>query len=111
MGSCVSRLQSTNLDRLIADAQRNSQDDSPEMGEIIRRFDRLARRIARSRTSCPTLQDDVANVARVALVRAVRRHDGRIGFARYAHMFMRGAAGRELKRLARQVACDLPDLD
>lgn len=100
MGISVSRVGDADLEDLVASAQDAATDDSPEMNEIVGRFDRLAMKIARSLSSCPYLQADLANEARVALVRAVRRHElGRPGFPNYARTFMRGAASRARERL------------
>jgi RNA polymerase sigma factor (sigma-70 family) len=91
------------LDELIAAAQLNPRDDSPQMDEIVRRFDCLAMKVARGLTSRAALREDLANAARLALVRAVRRHDlARVGFPHYAEKFMRGAASREFGQWTRQ---------
>jgi RNA polymerase sigma factor (sigma-70 family) len=96
VGIFVNRTVGIELSGLIADAQSHSSDDTPAMNEIIRRFERLAQRLARSLTSSLDLRDDLANAARVGLVRAVRRHDQhRPGFPAYAETYMRGAALRE----------------
>lgn len=96
------------LSTLIAVAQDAPVDDTPAMNAIIHRFEPLTRGLARGMTmSRNDLFDDVANASRIALVRAVRRHDpSRPGFAAYAEEFMRGAALRELKRWQRQDALD-----
>jgi RNA polymerase sigma factor (sigma-70 family) len=102
MGSFCSDLKFCQLDQLIEEAQQEPGDDSPQMNEIIRRFDPKARQLARSLSVDPNLSDDLANCARIGLVAAVRRHDpGRPGFPAYAVYFMRGGALRELKRLRR----------
>lgn len=98
MGSPLHSLGSATLSTLIGAAQAVPADDSREMNEIVRRFEPLTRRLARGMTaSRRDLYDDVANACRVALVRAVRRHDlGRAGFPAYAERYMRGAGLREL---------------
>lgn len=97
MGSYFAQNQQGELAALISAAQRNPTDDSPEMNEIIRRFDGLAIKVARSFTPDHFLQQDLANRARMALVTAVRKHKAdRDGFPSYARAFMAGAAQREL---------------
>lgn len=98
-------LAAVDLADLIAAAQGDGCDDSPAMNEIIRRFDRKARQIAAAVALRIADRDDVVNAARLALVRAVRRHRGDYGrFPAYAAIFMTGAARRESKRSA-----DLPE--
>jgi RNA polymerase sigma factor (sigma-70 family) len=102
MDFSYSQLRTAELAGLIAAAQADAHDDSPVMNEIIRRFDIKAQRIAAAVCACPADRDDAANAARLALVRAVRRHEvNRPGFAAYAVTFMTGAARRESMRLAR----------
>lgn len=94
-------------------AQADDHDDSPAMNEIIRRFDVKARQIAGAVCLHEASRDDVANAARLSLVRAVRRHHAvRGGFTVYAIKFMTGAARRESQRLAypRELFCFGPDL-
>ena len=90
----------TALDVLIAEAQEAADDDTAAMEEIIRRFELLALRLARSiAPRSAHLHDDLANVARLAVVRAVRRHDGRPDtFPGFAERYMRGAVIREYQR-------------
>jgi RNA polymerase sigma factor (sigma-70 family) len=96
MGTSPTVTTRASLNRLLAAAQEDDADDSPAMHEIVCRFEPLTRRIARYTTSDLSLQDDCANAARLALVRAVRGHTaGRPGFPAYAAKFMRGAAHRE----------------
>jgi RNA polymerase sigma factor (sigma-70 family) len=101
------------LAELIVAAQSDERDDSSAMNEIIRRFDGKVRRIAAAVCQRDANRDDVANVARLALVRAVRGHDAtRQGFVTYAVAFVTGAARRESMRLACPVetCLDGPDL-
>jgi RNA polymerase sigma factor (sigma-70 family) len=85
------------LQGLLEDAQSEPEDDSPAMNEIVCRFERLAQKISRSLTADEFLQEDLANEARIALVKAVRRHDpSRPTFPAFAQIYMRGAAIREL---------------
>ncbi len=99
MGLSHFRLQHALLPDLVVQAQAASHDDTPEMIEIIRRFDRLAVRLARILTADPDLQQDLANNARFALTRAVRRHNPAVaGFPAYAKTFMRWAARRTLQQ-------------
>jgi RNA polymerase sigma factor (sigma-70 family) len=101
MGLSYCELKTAELTKLIVAAQSDERDDSPEMNEIIRRFDGKARRIAAAVCLRPANRDDVAAVARLALVRAVRGHNvSRQGFVTYAVAFMTGAARRESTRLA-----------
>jgi DNA-directed RNA polymerase specialized sigma subunit len=88
------------LQSLIALAKAASADDSPAMNQIIRRFEKLAFKIAARLTDDHFLREDLANASLHALVRAVRKHDGRPhGFATFAVKYMRGAALREQRRL------------
>lgn len=82
---------------LLENAQSEPEDDSPAMNEIVRRFEGLAQKISRSLTADEFLREDLANEARIALVKAVRRHDSsRPTFPAFAQIYMRGAAIREL---------------
>jgi RNA polymerase sigma factor (sigma-70 family) len=86
------------LDELIEEAQADPRNDSPAMSEIVRRFDGLAKKEARRLTSDDHLRGDLANCARVELIKAVRRHDpSRQGFPSYVRICMRGAAHRALR--------------
>lgn len=97
--SNTSYVSSTHLDRLIHAAQAAQTDDSPAMNEIVRRFEGKAQSIGHSLTRCPDLQQDLANAARLGVVKAVRAHAlGRPGFPAYAEKYMRGAALREMTR-------------
>jgi DNA-directed RNA polymerase specialized sigma subunit len=88
------------LQSLIAAAKAASADDSAAMNQIIRRFEKLAFKIAARLTDDHFLREDLANAALHALVRAVRNHDGRPhGFATFAVKYMHGAALREQRRL------------
>lgn len=85
------------LQGLLKNAQSEPADDSPAMNEIVRRFEGLAQKISRSLTADEFLQEDLANEARIALVKAVHRHDSsRPTFPAFAQIYMRGAATREL---------------
>jgi RNA polymerase sigma factor (sigma-70 family) len=93
------------LHTLLTAARTSASDNTPAMNTIIRRFDGHARGIARKLTNDHSLRDDLANAARLGLVRAVRRHDGRrIGFSSFADRYMRGAALRRLAELTRRSA-------
>jgi RNA polymerase sigma factor (sigma-70 family) len=83
------------------------------MNEIIRRFDTKARQIAVAVCRREANHCDVANAARLALVRAVRRHCvEQRGFTSYAVKFMIGAARRESRRVAypREICFPGPDV-
>jgi RNA polymerase sigma factor (sigma-70 family) len=84
------------LQSLLEDAQSETGNDSPAMNEIVRRFEGLTQKIARSLTADEFLRDDLANETRIALVKAVRSHDpSRPTFPAFAEIYMRGAAIRE----------------
>lgn len=104
----IQQLRTKSLNSLIDLAQRDVADGHRAMNEIVSRFEPLTRSIARGMTrSRDDLFDDVANAARVALTRAVRRHDpARAGFPAYAEKFMRGGALRELQRWQQQAKRD-----
>jgi RNA polymerase sigma factor (sigma-70 family) len=96
-------VQGASLDDLIVEAQEADDDDSAAMNEIIGRFDTLAVQIGRGLTVDPSLQDVLANTARIELVKVVRRHDrGKAGFPAYAKVAMKFAALREWKRTRRR---------
>ncbi len=97
MGHSAFSLQYRDLDQLVADAQAAQGDDTPAMNEIVRRFEPLAQKSARSLTNDLNLREDLANAARLALVTAVRKHNGQAGFPAYAKRYMTGAALRELR--------------
>jgi RNA polymerase sigma factor (sigma-70 family) len=99
------------LDDLIATAQADPADDSVAMNEILRRFERLAQKICRSVSADPHVQQDVAQEARLGLVKAVRaHHGGTSGFPSYARRFMSGAALRFVTSLAMpEATCDPQD--
>lgn len=99
VGLLVNRPIGADLSDLVANAQSESSDDSWAMNEIIQHFEGLTQRLSRSMTTSLYLRDDLANAARVGLVRAVRRHDQRrTGFPAYAEKYMRGAVLREYQR-------------
>jgi RNA polymerase sigma factor (sigma-70 family) len=111
MGLSPHELRTASLSVLITAAQANHLHDTPEMNEVIRRFEPLARRLSYG-LARNHLQDDVANAARLGLVRAVRRHDNtHPGFAAYARRYMTGAALRELKRWQAEQAIAAERLD
>lgn len=102
MGSPYYRLSTLTLDDLVARAQASSHDDTPEMGEIIRRFEPLVTATASRASSDVSLRDDIANACRLAVVRATRSHTlGQAGFANYVKQYVRGEAGRVRERLTR----------
>lgn len=95
MGFLLYGLTTARLDDVIAAAQASEPDDSPAMNEVVRRFNGLAMRLARTASDSPEQRDELANAARAALVRAVRNHDPRrAGFPSYATHYMRGAVLR-----------------
>jgi RNA polymerase sigma factor (sigma-70 family) len=85
-------------------AQAERSDDSAAMDAILRRFEKLAFRIAAQTTFDPLLQDDARNAARLGLVRAVRAHDLTVaGFASFAERYVSGEARRTVRRAGRVV--------
>jgi RNA polymerase sigma factor (sigma-70 family) len=91
---------------------RNAQLDPAgrAMDKLIRRYEPLTQRIARSLTQCPLMRDDLANEARIALTRAVANHDvSRSGFAVYAERYMVGAAKRYLVQWNRRTVDLMPE--
>ena len=94
------------LDNLVAAAQAAATDDTAAMAEILTRFDGAAWAIARSLTSNWCLQQDAAQEARLALVKAVRSHNlGTPGFPAYAKRYMRGAALRTVLAMQGKERC------
>lgn len=68
------------------------------MTELIRRYEPLTHKIARTITGCRETQEDIRNEARLGLFQAVLRHTpGLPGFATYAELTMRGAAIRWMR--------------
>jgi RNA polymerase sigma factor (sigma-70 family) len=103
-------LDNVSLDQLLAEAQH--EPGGRAMDEIMRRFEPLTRKIARSMSSNLTMQDDLMNEARLALFLAVGRHDlSRAGFPRYAEVTMRGAALRWSQGWSKRDASRLEDVD
>lgn len=97
MGSFYLEIQLADLEDLITGAKSNTSNDSPEMNEIIRRFDDHAKAVAFKITRDCHLREDLANAARMGVVMAVRNHTvGQAGFPSYARAYMIGAAKREL---------------
>ena len=95
-------------DQLLLGAQRYPI--GAAMDELLRRYEPLVQRIARSMTSCPFMRDDLANEARIAFTRAVRNHRlDRPGFGSYAEMYMSGAARRHLKSWNVRSSSALPE--
>src|SRR5438874_492946 len=83
---------------LVATAQADPSDCSEAMNEIVRRFQPRIVWLAARLTERWWLHDDLVQVALMELLKAVRRHDtSRIGFSRYAWLYMVGAARRELE--------------
>ncbi len=95
MGFSFKHQGRASLEELLEEAKSEPTDDTPAMAEILRRFEGLAIKIGRSIKAPPHLRDDLVNTARIGLVNAVRRHDGRPGFPAFAEKYMRGAALRE----------------
>lgn len=99
------------LDYLIATAQADPADDTVAMNDIIQRFEPLVQKICSSLSADPHVQQDLAQEARLGLVRAVRAHrPGTSGFPSYARRYMRGAALRfVVSSTSREVAVDPQD--
>jgi len=87
------------MDDLVEVAQADISNDSIAMGEIVRRFDGKALKIAKFATNDYHLGQDIANAARWGVVMAVRAHTpGKPGFASYVEQTMRGEAYRAFSR-------------
>lgn len=101
---------SASQEDLLAEAQRNPSGGA--MTALVRRFEPLVRKIARSMSVCPMTRDDLMNEARLALILAVQRHKlGQAGFAAYAELTMKGAASRWLRRWTDRSADDLEAIE
>jgi RNA polymerase sigma factor (sigma-70 family) len=99
------------LTALLTEAQGADSNDTPAMNEIVRCFDRLAKRLAAAMTTSSDLREDLANAARLGLVGAVRRHDLQSpGFPAYAEQYMRGAVLREYQKWAVPLNEDIDEL-
>jgi DNA-directed RNA polymerase specialized sigma subunit len=89
----------TDLADLITEAQTRGRNDDRAINEIVRRFERLTRKIGRQAADGRPYRADVENAARFALTRAVYRHQGNaFTFPAYARLYMTGAARREVGR-------------
>jgi len=94
---CPRNYPQRDLSDLIREAQAAGPDDQAAIGEIIRRFEPLTRKLGRGLAASGAYRDDIENAARLALTRAVGRHKGAIEtFPAYAKRYMTGAARREL---------------
>ena len=100
------------LDELVREARLGESNDTPAMNEIVRRFEKTAKGIARRTCSNLNHRDDVTNAARMAVISAVRAHDlTRPGFARYTVLYMVNAARRtSIKLNVQEIAVDTADL-
>lgn len=97
MGTLCSYIE-RDLGDLIVEAQAAVQNDLA-LGEIVCRFEPLTKSIGARLAAGRPHRDDVENVARYALTRAIQRHTGPIEtFPAYAKRYMSGAAYRELGR-------------
>jgi RNA polymerase sigma factor (sigma-70 family) len=97
MPKAFSSIEAVPLEELVGTAQADASDASAAMNEIVRRFQGRAVHLATSMTMRTSIHDDLVQVALIALVKAVRRHNPkRAGFSRYARQYMVGAAKREL---------------
>ncbi len=104
-------LSEPSLDYLIATAQADPADDTVAMNDIIRRFEPLVQTISRSLSTDPHVRQDLAQEARLGLVKAVRAHrPGTSGFPSYARRYMRGAVLRFVgSYTSREAALDPKD--
>lgn len=107
-----SHCEAADLGDLIAEAQDPSRRDDRAMCEIIRRFERLTRKIGRGLASGKAYREDVENAARLGLAQAVARHRGLVEtFPAYAKLWMNGAARRELTRWTDPDGWSLVEMD
>jgi RNA polymerase sigma factor (sigma-70 family) len=99
-------LESVPLEDLVGTAQADPSDANAAMNEIVRRFQGRAVYLATTLTPRTSVHDDLVQVALIALIKAVRRHDpNRAGFTTYARRYMLGAAKRLLK-IETEVECE-----
>jgi RNA polymerase sigma factor (sigma-70 family) len=106
MPRAVCSLDEVPLQDLVVIAQADQSNCSAAMNEIVRRFQGRAVYLATTLTSRTSVHDDLVQVALMALVKAVRRHDPkRAGFVTYARRYMLGAAMRVLK-IEAEAECD-----
>jgi RNA polymerase sigma factor (sigma-70 family) len=109
MGFSRAHTATQELDVLVVVAQADPADNSTAMNEILRRFERLARKLGVEVARDASMQDDCANAALIDLVRAVRRHKpGTPGFPSYARISMRFAARRRAQALRDYTARHVP---
>jgi DNA-directed RNA polymerase specialized sigma24 family protein len=102
MGFSMSEAQHAPLADLILEAQADSSNDSIAMTEMIKRYEPLARSVVAAIKPNENDREDLLNAARLGVVRAVRKHDGRTtGFASYLRRYMRGEALRAVERVKR----------
>ena len=111
MGYLLQHPSRSGLDDLLAAARSRATDDTPEMAELLRRFEGLAIKLCGSVEAPEHIWDDLVNAARMGLVNAVRHHDGRPGFPAFAKLYMRGAALRELGHWIVPETAHTDDLD
>jgi RNA polymerase sigma factor (sigma-70 family) len=100
------------LGDLITEAQTLRSTNDLALTEIVRRFERLTRKIGRQIADGRPYRADVENAARLALTRAVYRHDGdTCTFPAYARLYMTGAARREVSQWLEPADWSLVELD
>lgn len=94
-----------NLCCLLEVAKSSATDNSPAMTEVVRRFEPLVKKTAWSQAKCHELRQDLMNVGRLAIVKAVRSHEvGQPGFPSYAKAFIHGDVRRERQRWEKATA-------
>lgn len=106
------RCEASTLGELITEAQDPGREGDWAIREIMRRFERLVRKIGRAKASGQPWREDVEGAARFGLVHAVARHRGcAVTFPAYAKLYMSAEAKREAARWADPHGVSLVELN